>query len=92
MIDVATRVPRGAVGALVRRPDLWPTVVAQALRLARHGWWREPPYLPVPPEEYLRFRMVTNYGGDGDPAAATGRDLVAYLEWCRAWPRVTGRG
>jgi hypothetical protein len=80
----------GVVWAVVRRPDLWVTAVRSALRLAPPGWWRRSPRLPLPSADYLRFRMVTAYGGDGthppDP-----QDLVAYLEWCRAWPAVTRR-
>jgi hypothetical protein len=51
---------------------------------ARVGWWRRPPFLPVPPRAYLRFRIQTQYGTDGAPSAA---DLVTYLEWCRAQRR-----
>lgn len=76
--------------AVVRRPDLWPTAVRVAVRLAPTGWWRRAPHLPLPSPDYLHFRMVTAYGGDGtgtpDP-----HDLVTYLEWCRAWPAVTRR-
>jgi hypothetical protein len=78
------------VAALARRPDLWPTAVRAALRLAPRGWWRRSPYLPVPSREYLRFRMVTAYGGDGSHPPEP-HDLVAYLEWCRAWPAVVHR-
>lgn len=64
------------------RPWLWPVAVSTALRLASPGWWRRWPPLPRPDPTYLRFRMMTNYGGDGsgepDPD-----DLVQYLEWCR---------
>lgn len=76
--------------ALARRPDLWPTAVRAALRLATPGWWRRAPHLPLPPADYLRFRMVTAYGGDGTHPAEP-QDLVTYLEWCRAWPAVVGR-
>lgn len=77
--------------ALVRRPDLWFTALRVAFVLAPRGWWRRPPHLPLPSAAYLRFRLVTAYGGSGthppEPA-----DLVAYLEWCRAWPAVVRRG
>lgn len=72
----------GVAAALVRRPDLWATAVVMALRLARPGWWRRAPFLPLPAAEYLRFRMETQYGGDGT-AWADPRDLVTYLAWCR---------
>jgi hypothetical protein len=74
-----------AIGALLRRPRLWATAVQQLGRLAVPGWWRRPPFLPVPDAAYLRFRMITAYGDplhEPEPG-----DLVTYLEWCRAWPR-----
>lgn len=73
-------------GALVRavvvRPRLWPTALRQAVRLARPGWWRRAPFLPVPDPDYLAFRLETQYGGAGTTAAEP-LDLVRYLEWCR---------
>jgi glucokinase len=65
-----------AAVALVRRPDLWPA----ALRLAPPKWWRRWPPLPIPPADYLRFRIETMYGSAGE---LDGHDLVRYLEWCR---------
>lgn len=70
----------GALGALVRRPGLWPTAAGQAARLARPRWWRRAPFLPLPDREYLRFRIEAQYGTAG---AAEPEDLVTYLEWCR---------
>jgi len=72
-----------ALTVLARHPRLWPTGVRQALVLAAPGWWRRPPFLPLPAPDYLRFRMQTAYGGDGDRAPAPD-DLVTYLRWCRA--------
>lgn len=72
-----------AAAPLARRPDLWPTALGQAGRLARPGWWRHRPFAPFD-RAYLRFRLDTQYGAaavpddDADPA-----DLVGYLEWCR---------
>jgi hypothetical protein len=90
-VSAADQLPKGAVGAVLRRPGLWVTAVRQGLRLAEPGWWRRRPHLPLPSPEYLRFRMITAYGGTGSAEQATGEDLVAYLEWCRAWPEVAGR-
>ena len=67
--------------ALIRRPDLWWTGLRQARRLAKPGWWKRAPFLPTPDRDYMHFRLVTQYGGDG--GKATGHDLVQYLEWCR---------
>ena len=77
----------GAVAVVLRHPDLWGTALRQARLLARPRWWRRPPFLPVPDQDYLRFRLLTAYGGDGT-AAPDPSDLVAYLRWCRAYPQV----
>jgi hypothetical protein len=74
---------RRSVVLVLARPRLWPTAVRQAGRLARPGWWRRPPFLPVPDRDYLRFRLETQYG-DAEPDP---HDLVTYLEWCRAETR-----
>jgi hypothetical protein len=73
---------RGALALLVH-PGLWPTGLRQVGVLARPGWWRRPPFLPLPDADYLRFRMETAYGGTGDEPLDP-RDLIAYLRWCRA--------
>jgi hypothetical protein len=72
--------------AVAARPHLWLTALRQTLVLAPPGWWRTRPWLPLPEREYLRFRMQTAYGdADRGPEPA---DVVTYLEWCRAWPRL----
>jgi hypothetical protein len=75
-----------AGAAVVTRPSLWITAIVQVVRLARPGWWRRPPFLPVPDEAYLRFRLQTAYGDperEPDPS-----DVVTYLRWCRGFRRV----
>ena len=72
-----------AVGAVLAHPSLWATALRQVRVLARPGWWRRVPFLPVPDPAYLRFRSETAYGGAGDHAPAP-EDLVAYLRWVRA--------
>ena len=74
----------GAGVLVLRRPRLWPIALSQAVRLARPGWWRRPPFLPLPDPDYVRFRMQTAYGARGEPQPA---DLVAYLNWCREFSR-----
>src|SRR5690606_31043031 len=48
--------------AVAARPRLWVTAVRQVVVLARPGWWRRPPFLPMPSRDYLRFRLLTAYG------------------------------
>jgi hypothetical protein len=67
--------------AIVVRPHLWPVAVRQATRIARPGWWKQSPFLPLPDAGYLRFRLVTAYGATVAPQPD---DLVSYLEWCRS--------
>jgi hypothetical protein len=69
---------RGAA-LVAAHPTLWVTAVRQGIRLARPGWWRRAPFLPVPDRDYLRFRFETQYGRQRPDA----RDLVTYLRWCR---------
>ena len=76
-----------AAGAVVVRPSLWSTALVQVFRLARPGWWRRWPPLPLPDPAYMRFRLVTAYG-DPDRAPEP-EDVVTYLHWCRAWPRLS---
>lgn len=73
------------VAAVLRRVDLWATAVRQVKVLARRRWWARAPFLPLPDRDYLRFRMVTAYGGDGSGGLSAARpaDVVTYLEWCR---------
>ncbi|MFM2046760.1 MAG: hypothetical protein RL383_837 [Actinomycetota bacterium] len=77
------------VMAVLRRPGLWPTAVRQVLRMAPRGWWRRPPFLPVPPADYVEFRLVTQYGGEylRSGGRVVPADVVDYLRWCRDWDR-----
>jgi hypothetical protein len=68
-----------AVGVVVR-PWLWWTALRQLARMSRPGWWKRPPFLPLPDPAYARFRLETAYGPDGKLRS---EDLVSYLEWCR---------
>ncbi len=75
--------------ALVRRPDLWATALRAGLSLAPTGWWRRPPFLPLPDGRWLRFRLATAYGGDGrfgPDSPFDVDDLITWLEWRKAWP------
>jgi len=67
--------------AVAVRPRLWLTAIRQCRRTAPPGWWRRAPFLPVPSGDYLRFRLVTQYGRENAPAATA--DVIDYLAWCR---------
>lgn len=76
---------RAAAAAVALRPGLWPVALAQARRFAPRGWWRRPPFLPVPDRNLVRFRAVTMYGRPDAPVEPD--DLVRWLRWCRAESR-----
>ncbi len=69
--------------AVLAHPGLWWAALGAVRRLARRGWWRRAPFVPLPGEAYWRFRLVTAYGGDGDGAELTRADVVSYLRWCQ---------
>ncbi|MCU1496538.1 MAG: hypothetical protein JWM47_491 [Acidimicrobiales bacterium] len=74
------------VAAVLRRPSLWAVAIEQVFRLARPGWWRRAPFVPLPDPDYLRFRLETQYGSDHDPEP---QDVIAYLAWCREFAHLT---
>jgi hypothetical protein len=75
-----------ALVAVVRHPALWVTAVRQGWRLVPSRWWRHRPFLPVPSRQYLRFRLLTQYGDNvGRPQP---EDVLNYLRWCRDWERI----
>jgi hypothetical protein len=99
---VSLRNAAHVVGAVVRRPSLWPIAVGQWRRTVPPGWWRRRPFLPVPTAPYVRFRLTSQYGtasqyGTTNPdapamsMARTPDDIVDYLRWCRQQRRLPRR-
>ena len=78
------------IGPLARvaltRPWLLPALFGLGWAVRRRDWYRRPPFLPLPPPDYLRWRMETAYGGQdvGPPA----EELRRFLAWAR---RMRGR-
>jgi hypothetical protein len=68
-----------AIGAVLKQPRLWGEALRTAMALARDGWWRKPPFLPIPNRAYMRWRVATAYGESAVPIDPD--DLVAYLRW-----------
>ncbi len=79
---------RPAMIAVVRRPRLWRTAVSTLAALAPSGWWKRPPFLPIPNEDLVNWRLTTAYGSTD--TALDEADLVAYLEWRRQVARGSG--
>lgn len=71
--------------ALFWRAVLNPRVAVDLLSLAwsmrRRGWYARAPFLPVPPAEYVRWRMYTAYGDES--AIPPVRDVLRFARWRR---------
>lgn len=67
------------VGQALLRPGLYGPALRAAWRFRARGWYRRPPFLPLPPGEYLLWRMETAYGSPHAPPTA--RELGRYLRW-----------
>ena len=68
------------VRALIR-PRLALDLVAVAWAFRARAWYRTPPFLPLPPTEYLRWRMYTAYGDEG--AVPPVEDVIRFATWRR---------
>jgi hypothetical protein len=63
----------------LRHPGLAGDLLRVAWRFRRRGWYRRPPFLPLPSRTYVRWRMYTAYG-DAD-AIPPADDVVRYARW-----------
>lgn len=53
-------------------------------RFRHRHWYRRPPFLPLPAQSYMRWRMYTAYGSeDAIPPAG---DIIAFATWLRKQP------
>ena len=76
------------IRAVLVHPSLWATAIGAAAAFAPRGWWRRPPFLPVPDDEVIRWRVATAYGSE--EAAIAPEDVVAYLRWRKRHRSVQG--
>lgn len=70
---------------LALRAAVSPRLAVDLLRLTwsfrARDWWRRPPFLPVPPRDYVRWRMFTAYGDED--AIPPVDDVVTFARWRR---------
>jgi hypothetical protein len=67
------------------RAAVRPRLALDLLRLTwsfrARDWFRHPPFLPLPPREYMRWRMFTAYGNED--AIPPVEDVVNFARWRR---------
>ena len=70
---------------LVARAAVNPRVAVDLVSLAwsmrRRHWFSRPPFLPLPPAEYIRWRMYTAYGDEA--AVPPADDVLRFARWRR---------
>ena len=81
----ATHATIALLARVAARPRALRAMLGAAWRFRARRWWRRPPFLPVPPREYLEWRMHTAYGDGGrEPTAG---ELERYLRWANRMHR-----
>ena len=73
------RLTLALIGRAIRSPSLAADLLRVVWNFRARGWWRRPPFLPVPPRDYVRWRMHTAYGDDH--AVPPVEDVVRYARW-----------
>jgi hypothetical protein len=73
------RLLRRLFGLALRRPGLVLPLLGAAWRFRARGWYRQPPFLPLPPAEYVAWRLHTAYGDED--AVPPVRELARYVRW-----------
>jgi hypothetical protein len=67
-------------------PRLAIDLVRTAWAFRARAWYGHPPFLPLPPREYMRWRMYTAYGDED--AIPPLEDVVRFARWRREVMRV----
>ena len=71
---------RLALKALLR-PRLAIDLVRLTWSFRARDWYRRPPFLPIPPRDYMQWRMFTAYGDEH--AVPPVADVVNFARWRR---------
>lgn len=78
------------IARLALRAAVRPRLAVDLLRLTwsfrARDWYRHAPFLPLPPREYVRWRMFTAYGDED--AVPPIEDVVRFARWRRETMRL----
>jgi hypothetical protein len=68
----------------LRHPRTALALLRVGWRFRRRGWWRTPPFLPLPARDYVRWRLYTAYGDEN--AVPSADDIIRYARWAVRGP------
>jgi hypothetical protein len=68
-------------GRAARDPRVARDLLSLAWAMRARNWYRTPPFLPLPPPEYVRWRMFTAFGDEESLPGAS--EIVRYARWRR---------
>lgn len=91
---------RSFLALALRHPGHWPALVGLAWSVRRLRWWARPPFLPLPPADYLQWRDETAWREEAGPAepgaplSAADREALTleYIRWTARMRRMVRRG
>lgn len=63
----------------LKTPAVGLSLIRVAWRFRRRDWMRRFPFLPLPAQDYVRWRMHTAYGRDD--AVPPADDVIRYARW-----------
>jgi hypothetical protein len=69
------------MGRALRRPTLLFLMVRVGWRFRRRDWYRRWPFLPLPPADYLAWRLHTAFGDGARVPSA--QEVEVYLRWAQ---------
>ncbi|HEX9693007.1 MAG TPA: hypothetical protein VGA22_13005 [Gemmatimonadales bacterium] len=73
---------RGLAIRTLARPMLAWDLLTTLWAFRARDWYRRAPFLPLPPAEYMRWRMYTAYGRED--AVPPVDDVVRFARWRRS--------
>src|SRR5688572_10497573 len=72
--------------SLVRHFQIGWALACFYIRVIPGDWYRRFPFLPLPPNDYLRWRLRTAYGQHRPPLGTVLRDVWQFGDWLRTFP------
>lgn len=77
----ATSLLLALTGRAITNPRIALDLLSLAWSVRQRDWYLHPPFLPLPPKEYARWRMYTAYGDED--AVPPVHDVLSFARWRR---------